>query len=227
MRARLAALAVALLSATPAYAASEPLPLPGSSGCAHGATLTDDAAGTVSGVLYGSVAVADLPHRDGATSGPATVTLTCSVQTSSYSPEAPDDFTASGTGVNAAVVAPAPFTVPAPDEWHTVYVCSRADVTDASGTTSYWSNSQNGMWSTTPGTCDGAPQCLSTDENCSYVHALLVWLLGPGPLLAEADEEGCPLFASLAPGVPGVVDVTPEGDVYVAGEFFWDCPPYA
>lgn len=36
----------------------------------------------------------------------------------------------------------------------------------------------------------------------------------------------CLLFSSLTPGVPGVLDVTSEGDVFVAGEWLWDCPPY-
>ena len=40
------------------------------------------------------------------------------------------------------------------------------------------------------------------------------------------EQEVCDLLAATGPGVPGVVDVTPEGDVYVNGEFFWDCPPY-
>ena len=41
------------------------------------------------------------------------------------------------------------------------------------------------------------------------------------------DPWICDALKAAAPGVPGVVDVTPEGDVYIAGEFFWDCPPYA
>lgn len=44
--------------------------------------------------------------------------------------------------------------------------------------------------------------------------------------LLRCDELLCPVYASATPGVPGVVDITPEGDVYVAGTLFWDCPPY-
>ena len=36
----------------------------------------------------------------------------------------------------------------------------------------------------------------------------------------------CPILGGLAPGVPGVLDITPEGDVSIAGSLFWDCPPY-
>ena len=41
----------------------------------------------------------------------------------------------------------------------------------------------------------------------------------PDPLL-------CPQLAALAPGVPGVVDVTPQGDVGTVVGPLWDCPPY-
>ena len=41
----------------------------------------------------------------------------------------------------------------------------------------------------------------------------------PDPIL-------CPRFGARAPGIPGVVDITPQGDVRVAGTLIWDCPPY-
>jgi hypothetical protein len=42
------------------------------------------------------------------------------------------------------------------------------------------------------------------------------------------DPVVCPVFGSLAPGVPGVLDITPEGDAALPyeGGRFWDCPPY-
>jgi hypothetical protein len=43
---------------------------------------------------------------------------------------------------------------------------------------------------------------------------------------AAVDLLACPLIAALAPGIPGLVDITPEGDVHVAGELVYDCPPY-
>ena len=42
----------------------------------------------------------------------------------------------------------------------------------------------------------------------------------------RVDAESCAAFMAAAPGVPGVVDIEPEGDVHVAGEWFWDCAPY-
>ena len=47
------------------------------------------------------------------------------------------------------------------------------------------------------------------------------------PVIEPVDWWLCPLLVQLSPGVPGVLDVTAEGDIHLAGEFFWDCPPYA
>jgi hypothetical protein len=43
--------------------------------------------------------------------------------------------------------------------------------------------------------------------------------------IAACDYVVCPLFTQL-PDVPGVLDVRPDGDLYVADQFVWDCPPY-
>lgn len=233
MRGLLVAVALsALAAAVPGYAATEPIPVAG--GCGFVAVRDPGAPGQYTGLLYGDVTAADLPHRDGATTGPATVTLTCSLQATRPHHEEPDAVTVSGSGVNAAVVAPTAFSVPEPGPWEHLSVCGRVDVTDANGTYTYWSNSQNGMWRTdTGGTCDppGA-SCTSTDENCSYWVALEKWLTGTSTneltqwLSGFAEETVCGWFAALAPGVPGVVDVEPEGDVHVAGEWFLDCPPH-
>lgn len=45
-------------------------------------------------------------------------------------------------------------------------------------------------------------------------------------LLAVSDLMVCELLAALAPGVPGVLDIDSTGDIHLAGEFIWDCPPY-
>ena len=42
----------------------------------------------------------------------------------------------------------------------------------------------------------------------------------------SADSVICPVLVSLAPGVPGVLDIDGEGDTDVAGMSFWNCPPY-
>ena len=43
----------------------------------------------------------------------------------------------------------------------------------------------------------------------------------PGP-----DPTLCEVLRLLAPGVPGVVDVNDQGDIWLAGDGFFDCPPY-
>lgn len=42
------------------------------------------------------------------------------------------------------------------------------------------------------------------------------------------DPATCPILAiGWGAGVPGLLDITWEGDVYVGGEFVYDCPPYS
>jgi hypothetical protein len=46
-------------------------------------------------------------------------------------------------------------------------------------------------------------------------------------LVGSVDPLACPVLGSLSPGIPGVVDITPEGDTTLVGAGpFWDCPPY-
>lgn len=46
-------------------------------------------------------------------------------------------------------------------------------------------------------------------------------------VFAVTDPVTCAALRSLAPGVPGTLEVDPDtGDTYVAGELLWDCPPY-
>ena len=44
-------------------------------------------------------------------------------------------------------------------------------------------------------------------------------------LVVCLDQLACPAFAAV-PSVPGVLDVEGDGDIHLAGEPFWDCPPY-
>ena len=213
----------------PSYAESEPVPLDGI-GCGYVVTAVDPAdPSRVVGVVYGDVVVADVRGLGAAT--PATVTLTCSIQTASYAHSAPDDATATGSGVNGAVVAPVPFSVPKPGPWRAVAVCSRVDVTDADGTRSYWLNSQNGMWYRRDyGTCNGAPQCLAYGRDCVWDVAFAEWVadrtgVTPGLVWDVVDPVVCAVLKAYAPGTYPV-EIRSDGDVYVAGELVWDCPPY-
>jgi hypothetical protein len=47
------------------------------------------------------------------------------------------------------------------------------------------------------------------------------------PIEEQLDPVICAVLSAAAPGIPGVIDITPEGDTTLAvvGPF-WDCPPY-
>ena len=99
--------------------------------------------------------------------------------------------------------------------------------------------------------CDGGPRCHGEDTASSNDDTGICDLSGDGAveatctagdpaanvepcnlveslcnILPAVDSIVCPIVALLSPGVPGVVDITPEGDVRIAGELLWDCPPY-
>lgn len=64
------------------------------------------------------------------------------------------------------------------------------------------------------------PSQLVRDEFASLL--LLVTDIHRGTLAPAL----CPVLRMLAPGVPGVVDITPDGTVYVAGQWVWGCGWY-
>ncbi|HVF06377.1 MAG TPA: hypothetical protein VNA20_16160 [Frankiaceae bacterium] len=222
--------ALVLGPAAPSFAESEPIPVTGGCDVAAAASDPGDPA-RVTGIVYGYIAVADVRGQGAAT--PASVTLTCSVQSASYAHASPDDFTAVGSGTNAAAVAPQAFSVPAPPDGYALGLCARVDVTDADGTRTYWAHGQNGMWySDFQGTCSGAPQCLAYGSNCVWYLAFAEWLADRGdvnpdlkPVWDAVDPTVCAALVAHAPGTDPV-EIRGDGDVYVAGELLWDCPPY-
>jgi hypothetical protein len=47
------------------------------------------------------------------------------------------------------------------------------------------------------------------------------------PIEESLDPTICSVLKLAAPGIPGVIDITPEGDTTIIGlGAFWDCPPY-
>lgn len=67
---------------------------------------------------------------------------------------------------------------------------------------------------------------LAVPEPCDIADFLCTVYEIVEDALRQLDPVLCTLLATLSPGVPGVVDITPEGDVYVLGTLVWDCPPY-
>lgn len=129
-----------------------------------------------------------------------TGTLTCTVQVGAAAHSGPDSATASGV----ALVPPTPVRVPwtgAP-----MYVCT--SFASGTGPAVYWSS---GAWTDDPAApCDAYRDSLDTSAGVGQ----------------ELDVVVCPVLVALRPGV-GPVVITATGDLYIAGTFVWDCPPYA
>jgi hypothetical protein len=131
-------------------------------------------------------------------------TLRCYV-TVNGAEQSPGTLTGAG---NAAVVTAGPVAYHAAAT-DTVRLCAGVDETFASHTT----------------VCD--PVTVTQVPPQSLLDAVArIWDVWDSVDPIQLDPIDCPVFASLSPGVPGVVDITPEGDVTVAGTPFWDCPPY-
>jgi hypothetical protein len=142
---------------------------------------------------------------------PASGTLTCTLQVGYPRHADPDAASASaaGTGVvalAATVTYQSPYGMP-------VYWCTQFAYDG--GPTLYWAreyDDADSHWSTDPATsCD----YFSPDPEPD-----------PGPFRA-IERAGCPVLDALGPTDPAApVYVEDGGDVYAAGIFLWDCPPY-
>src|SRR4051812_34797851 len=125
-------------------------------------------------------------------------TLTCRVQvtTSNHTGTGP---TVSGHGTGVVTAGPSLLNyVAGPTD--DVYLCG--EFTDDSTGTTYYFDDVNGVWSTDPTVLCG----LATSTGG-----------GDDPLTQfekdNIDPVVCPILASLSPGVPGVVDIDPTGDL--------------
>lgn len=65
------------------------------------------------------------------------------------------------------------------------------------------------------------------DDNYDFppqeFYDLLVKVFG---IVEDTEAAMCAALGAFAPGVPGVLDIAPEGDVSLLGTPFLDCPPY-
>lgn len=146
----------------------------------------------------------------------ATGTLTCTVQVDAPTHDGADAVSRSASGVRVVAVAPETVWFEAAT-WQDVYVCTQ--FTPALGAPLYLT--EDG-WSTDP-----AVPCDRELPGVRDVERLLDALCAVDLCFPYVDPFlYCPLVASLAPGVPGVVDIDNEGDLHVDGRWIWDCPPY-
>jgi hypothetical protein len=226
----LAVTAVALV--TPAAHAADPAP----SGPGCRLTSVEVTAGQVTGELDGGPLAAP----------GSTISMRCSVHVDNWDHSgtaAVSESSAPGPGVT--VLEPRAVSFPyGPDDFF-VEVCTEATV---GATTWYldWSG-----WTTDSGAgCGGNEVTWLVQTGRSAVPpglqplydattGLLCLVVGDacdslGPFLRALSDASatyvdpllCPLFVAAAPGVPGVVDIRSDGDVYVAGTLLWDCQPY-
>jgi hypothetical protein len=224
---------LALLLGPGAAARATTEPLPTDTGCSFSSVAHDAVdGGRYHGVIHsGPVAAAALPPPADPLANPVSLTVICTLHVE-FGPTPDPAITASGSGTVVAAVAPTAVSYNATD-LDTVAVCTTAVLTDAHGATYTYSQSDNnGMWyQGDGGGCDGA-HCLEAGPDCSYEIALVLLVLDQvWPVAYTAtgaiDDATCSQLPALSPGVPGVVDVAPDGDTYVGGEFVADCPPYA
>jgi hypothetical protein len=113
---------------------------------------------------------------------------------------------ASGTGV---VILAAPLTFTATDT-DNVDVCVRVDFTSDSTPTVY--------------RCRAATTLQMPPQQMLDLLSFVVDTVN-AEIVPHVDPVACDAFQRLAPGSDPVA-ITPEGDVFLSGEPFWDCPPY-
>ncbi|HWL35159.1 MAG TPA: hypothetical protein VNQ77_03100 [Frankiaceae bacterium] len=123
--------------------------------------------------------------------------------------------TVSGTN-GVTVLAPGLVSFIAPEGVPT-YLC--AQFTEPDGSTLYFDDT-TGAFSPDPDS-----ECGLNVDVADSDPALDPAKDAVAPLAEQADVITCPLLAPLT-GSYGVVDITAQGDVFVAGEPVVDCPPY-
>lgn len=164
--------------------------------------------------------------------GAAAVTLTCSIHVGNDTHAGAAAVTeTSVTGPGVTALEPRPVTFQA-EEWDVVVGCTAATV---DGTTWYW---DGGAW-----TPDGTAGCTAplwppvqpwpapepVDEVAGYAWCVVFGTTRERTTCDSSrmlDAVVCAALLAARPGVGGVLDIRPDGDAYVAGEWVWDCPPY-
>lgn len=114
-----------------------------------------------------------------------------------------------------AAIPPTPVSVAIDNQ--KAYVCTQATV----GTTTYYLDDVAGTWSTS-----NTVACGSAIDNRRVLQVADELFSDVNGVLLLLDPLICSVLVELAPGVPGIVDIMSDGDVYIVGEFIWDCPPY-
>jgi hypothetical protein len=163
--------------------------------------------GVFRGVVFAEVvAFSTAPERN-----PVTVTgLRCEL---SVNGEPRQSWTGQVAGP-AGLLAPTPVEITAADN-DVIDLCTVLDTRDATGAAASETYCRS-----------GASRC-PPEGYCGYdwVFDLVFGVLNDA--FAVVDPPVCAVLAGLAPLDAGPLRIEPGGDTYVAGELFYDCPPYA
>ena len=168
-------------------------------------------------VKGGVVQLTGGPLVAGAVGAPISLKCTLQLGTANSTHAGADAAVAdSGPSVQVAVVPPTPVSIDVADR--PAYVCTEATV---DGVTYYLDATFGVGWTTSPaGACDRAI------DNRTSIETIDGALGDLNEAFLLLDPLLCSVLVQLTPGVPGLVDVNDEGDVYLFGVLFWDCPPY-
>jgi hypothetical protein len=169
--------------------------------------------------------------------GATAVSIRCSLHADNNTHDGAAVTEATGGPTPNAAAIPVAVTTHPYDPYAIEYLCGEATV---DGTTWYWTGT---AWTTDAGSVCGV---LVELGDCLGYLSCVPWNLVPWEDVPPAlqpvvraigcwlagwefcwDYLVCDYLAALSPGLPGgVVDIRPDGDVYIAGEAIWDCPPY-
>ena len=163
-------------------------------------------------------------------------TITCTIQVGGGAHSDPNNgASASATGTNGfTYLSPTLVSYSSPP-LTPVYLCSQFN----DGTTTYYFDDTTGTWSTSSAsTCGLAISGGTSDPVFDPIFDLIDSIIDAIILIEETiggierdviDPLVCPVLATLGntlPDVAGVLEINSQGDIFLAGSPFWDCPPY-
>jgi hypothetical protein len=186
-------------------------------GCGF-ATATDNAPeapeDSATGVLYG-----------GPIAQNGTLTCTIKVNVGTHTGPYVNGASRSATGTNGTtILSPGVVSYISPGT-EPVYLCDQFK--DAGGTTRYWDGDAD-VWTTSSAVnCELAISAGTGDPILDPINDLIdtldALLQSVGQTL---DAVICPVLATLQGDYAGIVTINAQGDVFIAGDPYRDCPPY-
>lgn len=141
-------------------------------------------------------------------------TLTCTIQVGGAIHENPDNGARrSATGTDGRTLLDPVFVSYQWASMVPIYLCDQ--FTDAHGMRYYYDETTSSWTTSSSANCRLAIS-VGTDDP----------VFNPVQDVVEALDPVLCQVLRIVRGVPGIVETTPEGDLYVLGELTWDCPPY-